>query len=91
MQTATLIIINKVGLHARPAALFVKSAMAYQAAITVAKGEKTANAKSLLSVLGLGVCQNDEITITADGPDEADALRELVELVQSNFGEPNGH
>jgi phosphocarrier protein len=91
MQTAKLVIINKVGLHARPAALFVKSAMAYQAAITVAKGDKTANAKSLLSVLGLGVCQNDEIVITAEGPDEAEAMKALIELVQGKFGEPNGH
>ena len=87
MQTATVIVRNKVGLHARPAALFVQSAMAHQAAITIAKGEKQGNAKSLLSILSLGVHQDDTITITAEGPDEAQALGALTELVESNFGE----
>jgi phosphotransferase system HPr (HPr) family protein len=87
MQSASLIVRNKVGLHARPAALFVQAAMAHQAAISVAKGGKKGNAKSIMGVLALGVQQDDEITITAEGPDEAVALLALTELIESNFGE----
>src|SRR5689334_799174 len=88
MQSTTIIVKNKVGLHARPASLFVKSAMAHTAAITVTKGEKSGNAKSILGILSLGVHQDDEITISADGPDEAEAVAALIQLINDNFGEP---
>jgi phosphotransferase system HPr (HPr) family protein len=88
MQTTSIVVHNKVGLHARPAALFVQAAMAYQSKITVANGEKSGNAKSILGILALGVQQNDKITITADGPDELEALTALTKLIEDNFGEP---
>ena len=88
MQSTTIVVKNKVGLHARPASLFVKSAMSRNAAITVTKGEKSGNAKSILGILSLGVQQNDEITISADGADEAQAIAALIELINDNFGEP---
>jgi phosphotransferase system HPr (HPr) family protein len=88
MQSTTIVVKNKVGLHARPASLFVKSAMSHNAAITVSKGEKSGNAKSILGILSLGVQQDDEITISADGPDEAQAIAALTELINDNFGEP---
>jgi len=87
MQEISIIVHNKVGLHARPAALFVQIAMAHQSGITVIKGEKTGNAKSILSILALGVNQDDKITIRADGPDEAGALEKLAKLVAEDFGE----
>jgi phosphocarrier protein HPr len=87
MQTTSIIVQNKVGLHARPAALFVQAAMEHQSRITVTSGEKSGNAKSIISILALGVQQNDKITINADGPDEMEALTALTKLVEDNFGE----
>ena len=88
MQTKSIVVQNKVGLHARPAALFVQIAMAHQSKITVTNGEKSGNAKSIISVLSLGVQQNHRITINVDGPDEAEALEALTKLIENNFGEP---
>lgn len=88
MQTRTLVVHNKVGLHARPAALFVQAAMAHQSKITVTKDGKNGNAKSILGILALCVNQDDMITIQADGPDEIAALKALTELIENNFGEP---
>lgn len=88
MQTTSLVVRNKVGLHARPAALFVQAAMAPQSKITVTKDGKNGNAKSILGILALGVNQDDRITIQAEGPDETEALQALVELIENNFGEP---
>jgi phosphocarrier protein len=78
---------HEVGLHARPASLFVQAAEKYSCEITVTHGDLTANAKSILSVLTLGVSQGAEITINAEGDDAEEALAALVELVNSNFGE----
>jgi phosphocarrier protein len=88
MQTTSLIIRNKIGLHARPAALFVQAAMAHQSKITVTKDGESGNAKSIISILALGVDQDDEIAIQVDGPDETEALKALIELIENNFGEP---
>jgi phosphocarrier protein len=87
MQTATLVVRHKVGLHARPAALFVQTAMAYQSTIAVTKDGASGNARSILAILALGVNQDDEITISAEGPDEQEALAALIGLIESNFGE----
>ena len=88
MQATSMVVHNKVGLHARPAALFVQAAMAHQSKITVTNGEKSGNAKSILGILSLGVQYNDRITINADGPDEMEALTALTKLIEDNFGEP---
>jgi len=93
MKEAKVVVNNKVGLHARPAALFVQAASKFQSEVNVScidpKEEKlrTANAKSILGILTLGVFQGIEITIAADGDDEEDAVKALVELVKNNFGE----
>ena len=90
MQTIELVVLNKVGLHARPAAVFVKTASKFKSAITVCNlsaGEKTGNAKSILSVLSLGVQKDHRITVTADGADEAQAISALCEAVEARFGE----
>lgn len=90
MEKIRLIVNHPVGLHARPAAQFVKTAMRFESDITVAnitKDEKPEDAKSILSLLTLGVNQGDEIKITADGNDATLALAALKELVENNFGE----
>ncbi len=78
---------HEIGLHARPAAMFVQSASKYQADIRVIYNGKEANGKSLLSILGLGITKNAPITIHAEGQDCQAALQELQALVESNFGE----
>jgi phosphocarrier protein HPr len=87
MQEISIVVRNKVGLHARPAALFVQIATAHQSKINVIKGDKTGNAKSILGILALGVNQDDRITIQADGADEGEALEKLAKLIEDNFGE----
>lgn len=85
-----VIVHSKVGLHARPAALFIKTASGFSSRITVenlTRGTKPVNAKSILSVLSTGVRMNDQIRITADGADEEAAIAGLSDLVNSNFGE----
>ncbi len=86
-----IVVRNKVGLHARPAAQFVKAAAHFKCSITVenlSKGTAPANAKSILSVLSVAVQMNDRIRLAANGADEADALTALHELIDGNFGEP---
>ena len=81
---------SKVGLHARPAALFVKTAGGFSALVTienVTRGTKPVNAKSILSVLSAGVRLDDHICIMADGTDEEAAVAALADLVNNNFGE----
>jgi phosphotransferase system HPr (HPr) family protein len=88
MPEITLVIRNKVGLHARPAVLFVQAAQSFQSEIRIVKGGKAGNAKSFKAILGLAVNQNDEVTVLAEGPDAAQALETLSRLVEDNFGEP---
>jgi phosphotransferase system HPr (HPr) family protein len=90
MITHQLTVINKVGLHARPATLFVKTAARFRSNIQVrnlSRSTPWAPAKSILRVLGLGVEQNHQIEISAEGEDAQAAIDAISELVQSNFGE----
>ncbi len=80
-------IINKVGLHARPASLFVQTAKRYKSDIRVSCGDRSANAKSILGVLALGANQGAEIAIVAQGEDATEALTALRTLLASNMGE----
>lgn len=82
----TEVINHPVGLHARPATLFVKAASKYSSEINLVCNGRQANAKSILGVLSLGANQGCEITIQADGADAKEALLELQELIASNFG-----
>ncbi|MDY7040560.1 MAG: HPr family phosphocarrier protein [Chloroflexota bacterium] len=87
MKEITLTIQHEVGLHARPAALFVKTAARFQSNIKVIKDSSTANAKSILSILGLAAGKGAVVTIQAEGADEDEAVAVLQALVESNFGE----
>jgi phosphocarrier protein HPr len=78
-------VVNNVGLHARPAAAFVKAASGFPCHIQIETELGHADAKSLLMVLALGVVQGAQIAIVADGPDEERAVGLLVELVESGF------
>ncbi len=83
-----LVVKNKVGLHARPAALFVQMANKYKCTLKLFLADREANAKSILKVLTLGAGQGAVVTLRAEGEDEAQAVAALEALVESNFGEP---
>lgn len=87
MPETTLTVHHKVGLHARPASLFVQTAKKFQSDIRVRHGEREANAKSILTVLTLGANQGAELTVRAEGSDAEEALAALTALVEDNFGE----
>lgn len=87
MQDKIVTIKVDIGLHARPAALFVQTAKRMQSDIKLKHGEKEANAKSIMQVLTLGVKQYDQLEITTEGPDEKDAMQALIALVESDFCE----
>jgi len=82
-----LIIRNRIGLHARPAAKFVTTAAKFQSGITVFKGQRSASAKSVNQIATLAALKNDEIRVRAVGPDAKDAIAAIVALNAENFGE----
>jgi phosphotransferase system HPr (HPr) family protein len=84
-----VVITNRLGLHARAAALLVRTANAFQSAIRLERvdGTATADAKSILSVLMLAASRGTELRATADGVDEDQAISALSELFASGFGE----
>lgn len=85
MKELEITVLNDTGLHSRPADVFVRTAKLFESDITVSKGEKSANAKTIIKVILLNVSQNDTIKITADGADEAEAIDELKKLIESDF------
>ncbi|MCW5858052.1 MAG: HPr family phosphocarrier protein [Caldilineales bacterium] len=87
MKQATFTIGNATGLHARPAKTFVNAAKQFKADIRVHHEEKIANAKSLISMLTLGVERGQEIRIVVDGDDEVAALAALAAAIASGLGE----
>ena len=87
MTTRNVTIQNNVGLHARPATFFIQKANSFKSSIWVEKGDRRVNAKSLLGVLSLGIVQDMEITLLADGEDENEAREGLIELINTAFGE----
>jgi phosphocarrier protein HPr len=78
---------NQPGIHARPAALFVKKAAEYRSEVFVSHGDLTVNGKSIMGVMMLAAEEGAEIRIAATGPDEEAAVDALVFLVDSKFGE----
>jgi phosphotransferase system HPr (HPr) family protein len=74
-------IVPEEGLHARPAAEFVKAAKEYDSQIKVVKGEKEANAKSSLNLMSLGATKGDKLVIRAEGEDEEAAVERLAALI----------
>ena len=76
---------NQVGLSARPATFFIQKANCFKSSIWIEKEERRVNAKSLLGVLSLGIDGGTTIKVIAAGPDEEQAVDELVKLVNSGF------
>lgn len=79
-----VIVLDETGLHARPAAQFVKAANGFTSEIWIRKDDKKVNAKSIVGVLSLGASQGTEIVIGAQGEDEIEAVQELEKLIKGN-------
>ncbi len=78
---------NKAGLHARPAAMFAQKASSFKSTVMIYKGEKSANAKSIISIMGLGIKLGESIRIKTEGPDEQEAAAALEKMIEEKFGE----
>lgn len=90
MRSADLTIENPSGLHARPAALFVRTAGGFQSVIrirNVTRATAAVDAKSILAVLGIGVSRGHAVEVSAEGADEAEAIDTIRTLVESGIGE----
>jgi len=87
VTSCDLVILNALGLHARAAAKFVHAAGRFAAQIRVAKGGREVDGKSIMGLLLLAASQGSAIRISADGPDEADAVAALCALVERGFDE----
>lgn len=90
MYSEKVKVINKTGLHARPAMLFVQTASKFKSEVTFGKTSTPdvfKNAKSVISVMSVAARLDDEIEIRANGLDETEAVKALVELIKSGCGE----
>ncbi len=86
MSTRTVVIASSVGLHARPAALFVQAATETGLDVEIAKsGEEPVDATSILAVMALGAKHGEEVTLTADGDGSDQALDDLVALLERDL------
>ncbi len=87
MQTATVTVRNRLGLHARAAARLVQLASTFECSIAVARDGREVNAKSIMGVMMLAASQGSELTLRTDGSDETDALDAIRQLIENRFGE----
>lgn len=87
MVTQKAIIKNPTGLHLRPAGEFCKTAVQFQSKITFQFKDITANAKSVLSVLGSCIKHGDEIELICEGDDEKEALEAMLKVIEDGLGE----
>jgi len=86
-ETKTLKLKNKLGMHARSAASFVKVAQQFKAKIYIERDGQTVNGDSILDILTLGCPYGGLLTITAEGADASMAIEELEKLIENKFGE----
>jgi phosphocarrier protein len=87
MKTCDVAILNPLGMHARAAAKFVHTAGAFQSRVRVARGDREVDGKSIMGLLLLAAAQGSSIRISADGPDEAQAIAALCALIDRHFDE----
>jgi phosphocarrier protein len=80
-------ILNKLGLHARPAALFVKTAARFKSDVCIARDDQVVNGKSIMGVMMLAAECGSELILSVSGEDEQQALKALVDLFQRKFNE----
>ncbi|MFK7966754.1 MAG: HPr family phosphocarrier protein [Burkholderiaceae bacterium] len=87
MKSGTVIVLNKLGLHARPSARLTQVATSYQAEVWLTRKGRRINAKSIMGVMMLAASQGAELLLEVDGPDEEEAFTTLVGLFECGFDE----
>jgi len=80
-------VVNRLGIHARPAAQIVKAASKYDCSLTLTVDGDSVNAKSIMGVMTLAACKGSIIEVTAEGNDENIALKSIIEIIRNGFGE----
>lgn len=85
MKELSYVITDEMGIHARPAGLFVKEASSFECNITISKDGREVDAKRILGVMGLGVKQGQEIVLKFDGEDEDAALEKMDKFLKENL------
>ncbi len=85
MKELKYVIADPEGIHARPAGELVKAVKDFQSAITISKDGKSADAKRIIGIMGLAVKQGQEITVTAEGEDEASAIAAIDTFLKENL------
>ena len=85
MKTMAYTIQDELGIHARPAGVLVKEVKKFQSKITLEGNGKKAEAGKLLAIMGMGIKHGTEVTITAEGPDENEAIAAMEEFFKNNL------
>lgn len=85
MKSFDYVITDEVGIHARPAGLLVKEAKSYDSVIRITKDGKSAEAKKLMALMGLGVKKGDTVTVSVEGGDEEAVAAKMEEFFKSNL------
>ncbi len=87
MTQQTVTVVNKLGMHARPSAMFVTEATRFEADVYVSKDGTKVNGKSIMGVMMLAAEKGSELLLEVNGADEEAALAALVKVIASGFGE----
>lgn len=87
MTEKKVVVINRAGVHTRPAAAIVKLASKFKSEIYLVRDKFSINGKSIIGVMTLAAEQGSELSIRADGADENEAVEEIAKLFESGFGE----
>lgn len=88
MVSRKVTIRNAHGIHCRPSAMIVKECAKFASHLTINNGSGDANPKSIIGIISLGLAEGDEVTISANGPDEQAACKRLAELLETHFDFP---
>lgn len=87
MVTAKATIVNPMGMHMRPAQLFINTLAPFSSDVTILFGGKEINGKSIMNLMAACIKQGSEIEIRCEGPDEGNALKAAIDLVNAGLGE----
>ncbi|MFO7774341.1 MAG: HPr family phosphocarrier protein [Candidatus Hydrogenedentota bacterium] len=85
--TEELVIVNNLGMHARPAATLVQTVLEFESDITIQKNGREVNAKSIMGLLTLAAAQGSRVTVTCKGSDAEEAMGAVRKLFETGFGE----
>jgi phosphocarrier protein HPr len=87
LKTDSAEVVNKLGIHARPAAQIVKTASLYDSSVNLTVEGVKVNAKSIMGVMTLAACRGTTIRVEAEGDDEEEAVKVIIDLIKQGFGE----